>query len=352
MSTFKCEKYLNNKKQLRVLVSRIDRIGDVVLSTPIPREIKKNFPDSFVSVLVKKYTRDMYIHNPHVDEIIMYESEDDSKPKTFWQLVREIRKLKFTHAFMLLPNERLNWILFFSGITHRIGVGHKLYQFLSFSQFVDRKKYIPLRHEADYCLDMIRKIGIEPKSMRPEIFLSEDETLKKDEIKKNLAPNGELLIGINTTSGKSSPNLTVEEYRKLIVRLTKESNIRVIVTDNNPPDEIKSIEGVAYPNIDLSLRESIINFSTLDVLISASTGPMHICAALKVQTISMFCPLPACSPMLWGPLGNKSEIILPEEKYCATVCPGDPHICDFSGKGGIDSQIVYDRFKNFISSTD
>lgn len=352
MSTFKCEKYLNNKKQLRVLVSRIDRIGDVVLSTPIPREIKKNFPDSFVSVLVKKYTRDMYIHNPHVDEIIMYEGEDDSKPKTFWQLVREIRKLKFTHAFMLLPNERLNWILFFSGITHRIGVGHKLYQFLSFSQFVDRKNYIPLRHEADYCLDMIRKIGIEPKSMRPEIFLSKDETLKKDEIKKNLAPNGELLIGINTTSGKSSPNLTVEEYRKLIVRLTKESNIRVIVTDNNPPDEIKNIEGVAYPNIDLSLRESIINFSTLDVLISASTGPMHICAALKVPTISMFCPLPACSPMLWGPLGNKSEIILPEEKYCATVCPGDPHICDFSGKGGIDSQIVYDRFKNFIISTD
>ncbi len=63
---------------------------------------------------------------------------------------------------MLLPNERLNWILFFAGIPNRIGVGHKLYQFLSFSKYVDRKKYIPLRHEADYCLDMIRKIGIEP----------------------------------------------------------------------------------------------------------------------------------------------------------------------------------------------
>ncbi len=46
---------------------------------------------------------------------------------------------------MLLPNERLNWILFFSGIPNRIGVGHKLYQFLSFSKYVDRKKYIPLQ---------------------------------------------------------------------------------------------------------------------------------------------------------------------------------------------------------------
>ena len=335
---------------LRVIVSRIDRIGDVVLSTPIPREIKKAHPESYIAVLVKKYTKDIYLNNPYVDEIILFDEEDDSKPKPFWQIVKEIRRLQFTNAFMLLPNERLNWILFFSGIPNRIGVGHKLYQFLSFSKYVDRKKYIPLRHEADYCLDMIRKIGIQPKSMEPEIFLSAVEKVKRDEIKKKLAPNGELLIGINTTSGRSSPNLTIEEYKKLIIRISDEKNIRVVVTDNNPPDEIKNIKDVAYPNIDLSLRESIINFSTLDVLISASTGPMHICAALKVPTISMFCPLTACSPKLWGPLGNKSEIILPEEKYCLTVCTGDPHICDFSGKGGIDSQMVYERVKNFINS--
>jgi ADP-heptose:LPS heptosyltransferase len=337
-------------KNLRILVARIDRIGDVVLSTPIPREIKKAYTDSFVSVLVRKYTRDIYLHNPYVDEIILYDGEDNKTQKTFWQLVKEIRKFKFTHAFMLLPDERLNWILFFSGIPTRIGVGHKLYQFLSFSKYVDRKKYIPLRHEADYCLDMVRKIGIDPKSMDSEIFLSAGEIAKRDEIKRQLSPNGEILVGINTTSGKSSPNLTIEEYRKIIVRLTEEKNIRVVVTDNNPPDEIKNISNALYPNIGLPLRESIINFSTLDVLVSASTGPMHICGALKVPTISMFCPLPACSPKLWGPLGNKSEIILPEENYCSNVCEGDPHICDFSGKGGIESEKVFNRIKSFVKT--
>jgi len=336
-------------RNLRILVARIDRIGDVVLSTPIPREIKKARPDSFITVLVKKYTRDIYLHNPYVDEIILFDGEDDGKPKTFWPLVKEIKKSKFTHAFMLLPNERLNWVLFLSCIPNRIGVGHKLYQFLSFSKYVDRKKYIPLRHEADYCLDMVRKVGIEPKSLEPEIFLTIDEIRKRDELKKKFAPDGEIIIGINSTSGKSSPNLTIDEYKKLIVRLSKESNIRVVVTDNNPPNEIKNINNIAYPNIGLPLRESVINFSALDVLISASTGPMHICAALKVPTISMFCPLPACSPKLWGPLGNKSEIILPEENYCSTVCPGDPHICDFSEKGGIDSEKVFERVKSFIN---
>lgn len=340
---------MNKSKELRVLVSRIDRIGDVVLSTPIPREIKKVQPDSFVAVLVRKYTIDIYLNNPNVDEIILFDGEDEAKPKSFWNLVKEIRKRKFTHALMLLPNERLNWALFFSGISNRIGVGHKLYQFLSFSKYVDRKKYVPLRHETDYCLDMVRKIRIEPTSNNSEIFLSEEEIIKREAIKKKLAPNGELIIGMNTTSGKSSPNLQVSEYVNLTKKLSERKDFKILITDNNPADELKNINDVIYPNIGSSLRDSIINFSALDLLVSSSTGPMHICAALKVPTISMFCPLPACSPKLWGPLGNKSEIILPEENYCSTVCPGDPHICDFSGEGGIDSEKVYQRIKSFLN---
>jgi heptosyltransferase-2 len=57
----------------------------------------------------------------------------------------------------------------------------------------------------------------------------------------------------------------------------------------------------------------------------------------------MFCPLTACSPKLWGPLGNESKIILPDENYCSTVCPGDPKKCSFSGNGGIDSEKVFNE---------
>ncbi len=334
-------------KQLRFLIARIDRIGDVVLSTPLPREIKKIYPECFIAVLVRNYTKDIYLNNPFVDEIIIYDDSDKSIT-SFIKQSQYIRSFKFTYAFMLLPDERLNYLLFLAGIPYRIGVGHKIYQMLTFTKFVNRKKYNPLRHEADYALDMIRKIGIEPKSLEPEIYLTEDEKLEAMKFRERIADDTKIIIGVNTTSGNSAPNLPAKEYKKLIEILSKDNSLKVIVTDKQPPKEISDIPGVDYPFINISLREAIIKFSVLDLLASNSTGPMHICAALKVPTLSLFCPLTACSPKLWGPLGNKSKIVLPKEIYCQTNCPGDPKVCRYEGDSGINAVELSEMIKSFI----
>ncbi len=334
------------KKQLRILIVRHDRIGDVVLSTPLPREIKRVYPNSYVAVMVRNYTKDIYLNNSNVDEIIIYD-ETKKGLKNFFKEVKELKKYKFTHALMLLPDERINYLLFFAGISKRIGVGHKLYQFITFTKFVDRKKYNPLRHEADYSLDLIRKIGVEPKLIEPEIILSEEEKLKALELKKTLANENQKLIGVNSTSGNSAPNLSLEEYKKLIIKLSSELRFKVVVTDINPDVSIKNLPNVVYPMS--SLRNGILIFSILDLLISSSTGPMHICAALKVKTLSLFCPLTACSPKLWGPLGNESKILLPYDNYCKTQCPIDPKKCNYKGESGINAETIYNHVISFLN---
>ncbi|WP_337865907.1 glycosyltransferase family 9 protein [Ignavibacterium sp.] len=336
-------------KHPRFLIARIDRIGDVVLSTPLPREIKRVYPDCFIASLVRDYTKDIYINNPFVDEIIIYDETDNSF-ESFTKQVQLIRSYKFTHAFMLLPDERINYILFFAGVPFRVGVGHKIFQMLTFTKFVERKKYNPLRHEADYALDMIRKLGIEPISFEPEIYLDEYERQQALEFRKLYVNNDEKLVGINTTSGNSAPNLKSSEYKKLIQKFLQDDKIKVIVTDKNPPQELLEITEIQFPIVDNKLRDSIIKFSALDLLISNSTGPMHICAALKVPTLSLFCPLTACSPKLWGPLGNISEIMLPKKEYCQTQCPGDPKKCSYEGNSGINAESVYNKALEFLKS--
>jgi len=198
-------------------------------------------------------------------------------------------------------------------------------------------------------MDIARKIGVNSENLSTEIFLSEDEKREVEIIRSKFLNGKKYLIGIHTTSGNSAPNWPAEKYRELILELQKEKDIQIVVTDNNVPKELSNLENILFPNVGLPLRKSFINFSALDLLISASTGPMHIAAALKTKTLSMFCPMTACSPKLWGPMGNESKIILPEENYCKTVCPGDPKKCTFEGDGGIVIEKIISSLKEILN---
>jgi ADP-heptose:LPS heptosyltransferase len=328
---------------LRILIARTDRIGDVVLSTAIPREIKRNNPKAFVAVLVKEYTKDIFLENPNIDEIVVYNPQE-----SFLKTVLAIRKFNFSDAITLLPDKRINWLLFYAGIKTRTVNGFKFYQFITNSKSVFRRKYKPLKSEAEYCLDTIRKLGMNVESNASEIHLSSDEKKISESIRGKYL--GKSLIGVHASSGSSAPNMKTAEYVKLVKQLAAKPDIQLFVTDNNPREELLNIEGVVYPNIGKTLRESIINFSALDVLISASTGPMHLSGALKVATLSLFCPMTACSPILWGPMGNKVKYVIPDKEYCLKKCPGDPKKCFFEGDGGINSEKVLNELKELIPS--
>jgi heptosyltransferase-2 len=335
----------------RILISRTDRLGDVVLSTGIPRAVKNQFPDAFVALMLREYTKDIYINNPFVDQIIVFDPDNEDK-NYFKEKILEIRMCKFTHAAMLLPNKKINSLLFYSLIPHRYGKGYKFYQFITGVKGISRHKYIPLRHEADYCMDLIRAMGVKTDNYNSEIFLDDDEKKKSAEIKNiwkgNNAESDKIIVGVHCTSGDSAPHWRPDIYRRLIDLLLDDCRFSVVVTDNNIPDEVAGIKGVYYPNINKSLRESIINIAALDCMISSSTGPMHIAAALRIKTLSMFCTITACSPKLWGPLGNIAEIITPNEEYCKTQCPHGSAQCYFSMEGGITAEMVLTRLKEFF----
>lgn len=312
------------------LISRPDRIGDVVLSTHLPVNIKSHFPESKVYMLLREYTRDIYLNNPYVDGIIIFDQKEG-----IFSLASKFRDLGITHALMLLPNERINYALALAGVRYRIGSGFKPFHFITNVKSVYRRGYDRELNEGQYCSDMLRKLGIPVNSEQSVIYLSDEEKKEVSKIRKELIGDCKTLTGVHYSSGGSAPNMPPEEYLLLAEHLKKMSGTKVVFTDNVPSDKIKEA-GFTFINENLPLRKSILNFAALDFLVSASTGTMHIAGALGVKTIGLFCPLPACKPSLWGTLGNKARYILPDESYCSRRCPGDPKKCDFAGEGGID----------------
>jgi len=344
------------KRRKRILIVRPDRIGDVILATPLIREIRKKYPDSFIGALVNPYTKDILKNNPHLDMVFI----DDPKDKEnylFFDQVKRLKSYKFNTGLMLLPTERHAWMLLLAGIMNRVGVGIKLYQILTLTRFVSRKKYIPLRHEADYCMDLGRKIGVTPSSLDPEIFITEKE--KQEFIKLHLSNkifdrNGARFICIHPGSNKSAPNWNIERYVQLTSLLLVDSRNIIFLTGND--NELHFVPRFKALNSDkiinfigkLGLRELCVLISMMDILFSASTGPMHIASALKIPTVSLFCTLNACSPKLWGPMGNISSIITPPDNFCRIECTDDPHNCDF--KESIPVETVQDSINKLLNN--
>ena len=343
----------------RILVIRTDRIGDVVLATPLIRALRKSFPQAYIAALVNPYARDVLLHNPHLDEILVDDPELEHQGfQGFWAQVKNLRRHRFDTALLLLPTERLAWMLLASGIRTRVSVGLKLYQVLTFMKTVSRHKYNPLRHEADYCLDLGRAIGVRSEELATEVVVTDEERARGREIllhqgypRTNEAPAPRFII-LHPGSGKSSPNWKVEHYVTLAKMCLTDPNVWVVVTGSANEVELSpyfnSLNSRRVINLigRLSLREMIGVIASGALLVSGSTGPMHLAAGLGIPTLSMFCRMSACSVQLWGALGNRSDVVLPPSSYCSTRCPGDPHVCQF--EEGIVPSMVYSKIPQFL----
>lgn len=319
--------------QRRILIIRPDRIGDVILTTPLIKAVKVSFPGSFIGVMVGSYTVPLIRGNPYIDVILTDDPNGKDEGRSgFWRQVGTVRKYKFDTGMMPLPRERHAWMMLLAGIGTRIGVGGKIYQIMTGTTTVSRNKYIPLRHEADYVMDLGRKIGVTKDDLVPEIFLTSAEREKAQNIFERRGFDvSKPIIGINPSSKNSVPNWTVERYAELCRQLSPDNQLFINIGKDDPEMEKAFAQfkerHIVYSGGDL--RELVALCSHLTLLFSSSTGTQHIAAALKVPTVTMFCPLPACSFKLWGSLGNASEVIEPSEGYCQGRCPGNPKICTF-----------------------
>lgn len=324
----------NNKKQKRILVVRTDRVGDVCYITPALRELRKTFPDAFIATLTQPHTSNIFINNPNVNAILI----DDLAKNNFWKIVREIRKYKFTHALLMQPTERAAYQLFFAGIPYRVGVGRILYEVITFMRSVSRNKYIPLRHEADYCMDLARKIGVVTDNLKLEIFISDEEKkeAKNFFVKKGISGT-ELKVFFHFGSLGSSPAWDEEKYFSLLQKfcysfsghpyriiltareMSQDLKDRISLLNNNRIHEISNEIG--------DLRDMIKIISQADLFFAPSTGPLHIADALNIKCVGIHCHRNASRAKLHGILNDRSINLEVTEEYCNKHCSHDKNKC-------------------------
>ena len=331
----------------RILIVRTDRLGDVLLSTPVIKALRQKFPQGYISMMVAPYTKEAVEGNPDLDEVIVFDKDAENKGwlATF-RFAKGLRKKKFDLAILLHPTVRIHLLTFISGIPRRLGYDRK-FKFL----LTDRIKHSKQRgekHESEYALDLIRYLGIEPidKTLFMPIKKESEEWVDTLFKEKEIKANDKLLI-LHATASCDSKVWPAKRFAEVADRLVQKYGFKVFIV-SGPKDIQKAAKvekNMHSKLVDLSGKTSISQLASLlrrcQLFISTDSGPMHMASALGVPVVAIFGRSQVgLSPQRWGPLGPQNKILY--KNVGCTICLAHDCQKDFAC---IKSISVEDVFK-------
>lgn len=305
---------------MKILVIRIDRIGDLIVSTPVFESIKKSYPDSYIAVMVSPYTKDLLKNNPFVDEIIEYDRNGNHKGLIgIIRLANELKMKRFDVVVTLFSKFSIGLIVYLARIPKRIAPATKISQ-IFYNYRITQRRSRSIKHEADYNLDLLRTLGIENPIKKVSLWIDEesehaaDVFIKEAELDK--AWEEGRIIGIHPGGGGSAKNWGPLRYAQLADELISKHGYSIILTGGKTESKLlETVRGYMRNKIYLYMPENLLHMAAIvkkmNVFVSSSTGPMHIAAALNITTVSLFCPIISCTPVRWGPVGNRQHVLMP-----------------------------------------
>jgi lipopolysaccharide heptosyltransferase II len=312
----------NNHK--RILIFNVNWLGDVLFSTAAIRNIRYNFPDSFIACVIPSRCYYILEGNPHLDEIIIYDEKDRHKSSlSKLSFVRTLKEKKFDKVFLLHRSFSRALICRLAGVPERIGYHTKKRGFL-----LTHKIKAPnpkAMHRIDYYLYLLEKAGLKIEDRYPEFFI-EDEAFKyvEDFLKKNTVKENDFLVAINP-GGNWFPKRWPQDYwASLADRLTEELGAKVMITGSYSDISLaKDIQASmkTKPIIAcgaFNLKQFGALCKRLDAFITADTGPLHIANTVGAKNIfAIFGPT---SSLITGPYPSKNVFILQKDVNCKIPC--------------------------------
>lgn len=319
-----------------ILANALVNLGDVVLTTSALDLIKKNFPDTKITMLVKPAVKDAVIENPVVDDVIIF----DYKPKggTFKQtreMISEIRHRNFDLSISFDRKLRPALLTFMAGIPKRVGPS-KVFDNDKSRVTIFYTDVVKITHDLNKTLqaetyqEIVRQFFKIEGQGKPQFPLRISP--KANELLDRLEPY-KLKIALcvkGTFELKTWPKeYFVEVVESLAERYDAEFFIVGAPADKDYADEVAAVANVKIFNFcgETSLTDLAEIFRKSNLLITVDTGAAHIAATTGVKMVTIF----GCTPVeRWSPINPFAISLTSNEPCCpckisAQNCPTYPH---------------------------
>lgn len=289
----------------------------MVLTLPMAGLIKKYYPQCTVLLLGRTYTKDIVALSEFVDEFINYDDLEKLDRKTQLQFLRKYNVDIFLHVF---PKKQIADLAKASGIPLRVGTTNRIYHWISCNKLIKlSRKNSPL-HESQLNLKLLSFLNIETAVALNELtglYGFTQVPQLSNEFNSLIDPTKYNVI-LHPKSKGSAKEWGLDNFEQLI-RLLPEQKFKVFISGteqdgNLMQDFLKKNKTAIDITGKLSLQQFIAFINGCDALVAASTGPLHIAAALNKKAIGLFSPKRPIHPGRWMPLGKNTHVLVFDEK--------------------------------------
>ena len=283
------------KKAQSVLFLRYDRIGDMVITTPVFRELKLAYPHISITVLASKDNQDILLNNPYVDHIVT-----NHKNNLLQDLpsLLQLRKqqfdvcIEFDHSVIPHAIIRLKVIKPKKVISvkkdGRYGVDGS--ELLLYDFYTEKLKG---QHFRDIWLATLKPFGVKPKSNVYDLFITDTQQKQAQNFIKQYS--SKFLVGINLEGAVKGKKIKFSELWQICQGLHKaNNNIQVIILTT--PGNLQSIyEKVTEGSLDYvvtsyktdTILDAAALISQLDLIITPDTSIVHIASAFNKPIVTI-----------------------------------------------------------------
>ncbi len=320
-----------------ILVIRTDRLGDVVLTTPALRALRKKFPEARITLLLAPLTKELVEGNPYIDQILIDDRRCTHKGWLgYIKLVNRLRQEHFDLVINYHTKKRTNLLCWFAGIPVRIGYRNDKFGFLLNKPVPDRRP-AGEKHEARYCLDVLKVLGISGEALELYVATKDDnDKWAEDWLKSRQLPIEGKIVAVHPGSSCPTKQWPVERFVELIriLRSRYQTEIVLVGGADGRKAAAQIQNEVQGPLFSLVGETSVGQLTSLlkkcALLISNDSGPVHIAAALGTPVVSIFTRnQPGINPERWCPLGPKSRYVAPPVDMSLSFAQGTIDHPDF-----------------------
>jgi heptosyltransferase-2 len=262
---------------MKFLIIRFSSIGDIVLTTPVIRCLKKQVQDAEVHFLTKDSFRSVVEHNPYIDKLHVLAHS--------WELmIHELKEENYDYIIDLHHNVKT--------LRVKRALGKKSFSFykLNIEKYIYtsiKLNILPKVHITDRYLATLKSFGVKNDGAGLDYFISPGEETKKQDIPTSHHAG---YIACVIGAAHNTKKWPVHKWKEFAERMDHPLILLGGKEDAVNGNEIATVDSVKVYNAcgKFSINESADLVRKAKLVITHDTGLMHIAAAYKRPIISIW----------------------------------------------------------------